>query len=73
LEGVDRTLGADAREVAATELAGVAGTTHVRSTLVPETADKVAAVCNPRQHEVVSVEHEQLVCRAPVVGKVAGL
>jgi hypothetical protein len=73
LEGVDRTLGGEACEVAATEFACVAGTTHVLSMIVPETADKVAGVCNPLQHEVVSVEHEQLVCRAPVIGKVAGL
>ncbi len=73
LEGVDRTFDAEAREVAATELASGAGATRVRRSLVAESADTVAAVGAPRQHEGVSVEHEQLVRRPSVVGEAAGL
>ena len=41
LEGVDRTFGVEAREVAATELASVANATRVRRLLVAESADTV--------------------------------
>jgi len=68
LEGVDGALGAEARKVAASELARGAGAALVCCvSLVAEAADAVAAVGAPRERGVEPVEHQQLV-RGPAVG-----